>query len=241
MKVNDQDQGYDMRDVPNGAQIWEQRLYPDAEKVFRKQEITFGWIHHTLENPQYPQYPFSGREEWSLCEGNTDDEATTKRYPSTQGDKGWYENDVQLVQWISSVYKSANDRYMETCLVQWISSEIKLRKRHCTGRNPKPYAGAYYIMRMNKGNGNIDENPDITPLSMHGVSTCDFNSSSHRPALSTIWCVPWTSSIMKGGSRFVPGYPPVHGRGWGIFPHMVEALLGAPRNCLGTFSLLPHW
>ena len=78
----------------------------------------------------------------------------------TQGDKGRYENNVQLVQWISSVYKSANDRYMETCLVQWISSEIKLRKSHCTGRNPKPYAGAYYIIIMNKGNGNIDKNPD---------------------------------------------------------------------------------
>ena len=47
--------------------------------------------------------------------------------------------------------------------MQWISSEIKLRKSHCTGRNPKPYAGAYYIIRTNKGNGNIDENPDIVP------------------------------------------------------------------------------
>ena len=36
----------------------------------------------------------------------------------TQGDKGQYENNDQLVQWISSVYKSANDRYIETCLVQ---------------------------------------------------------------------------------------------------------------------------
>ena len=35
-----------------------------------------------------------------FCEGNTDDEATTK---DTQGDKGRYENNVQLVQWISSV------------------------------------------------------------------------------------------------------------------------------------------
>ena len=50
---------------------------------------------------------------------------------------------------------------METCLVQWMSSEIKLRKSHCTGHNPKPYAGAYYIIRTNKGSGNIDENPDI--------------------------------------------------------------------------------
>ena len=58
----------------------------------------------------------------------------------TQGDKGQYESNVQLVQ--------------------WISSEIKLRKSYCTGCNPKPYAGAYYIIRTNKGNGNIDENPD---------------------------------------------------------------------------------
>ena len=85
----------------------------------------------------------------------------TKPQPKdTQGDKGWYENNVQLVQWISSVYKSANDRYMETCLVQWISSEIKLRKIHCTRCNPKLYASAYYIIRTNKGNGNIDEIPD---------------------------------------------------------------------------------
>ena len=166
----------------------------------------------------------------------------TKPQPKdTQGDKGWYENNVQLVQWISSVYKSANDRYIETCLVQWISSEIKLRKSHCTGHNPKPYTGACYIIRMNKGNGNIDENPDIIPLSMHCVSTCNFNSSSHRPALSTIWCISWTSSIVKGGSRFAPGYPPVHGRGWGIFPHTVEALVGVARNWLGAFSFLQHW
>ena len=59
----------------------------------------------------------------------------TKPQPKdTQGDKGWYENNVQLVQWISSVYKSANDRTIETCLVQWISSEIKLRKSHLLGQ-----------------------------------------------------------------------------------------------------------
>ena len=85
----------------------------------------------------------------------------TKPQPKdTQGDKGQYENNVQLVQWISSVYTSANDKYMETCLVQWISSEIKLRRSHHTGCNPKPYAGAYYIIRMNKGKGNINDNPD---------------------------------------------------------------------------------
>ena len=110
----------------------------------------------------------------------------TKPQPKdTQGDKGRYENNVQLVQWISSVYTSANDKYMETCLVQWISSEIKLRRSHHTGHNPKPYAGAYYIIRTNKGKGNINENPDITPLSMHGVLTCNVNSSFHRPTLST--------------------------------------------------------
>ena len=76
----------------------------------------------------------------------------TKPQPKdTQGDKGRYENNVQLVQWISSVYTSANDKYMETRLVQWISSEIKLRRSHHTRRNPKPYAGAYYIIRTNEG------------------------------------------------------------------------------------------
>ena len=82
----------------------------------------------------------------------------------TQGDKGQYENNVQLVQFLSSVYTSANDKYMETCLVQWISSEIKLRRSHHTRRNPKPYAVAYYIIRTNKGKGNINENPDTAPL-----------------------------------------------------------------------------
>ena len=83
----------------------------------------------------------------------------TKPQPKdTQGDKGQYENNVQLVQWISSVCKSANYRYVETCLVQYISSEIKLRKSHYTRHNPKPYASTHYIIRMNKGDGNIDEN-----------------------------------------------------------------------------------
>ena len=71
------------------------------------------------------------------------------------GDREW-----DGVLTISSVYKSTNDRYIETCLVQWISSEIKLRKIYCTRCNPKPYTDAYYIIIMNKGNGNIDENPD---------------------------------------------------------------------------------
>ena len=66
----------------------------------------------------------------------------TKPQPKdTKRDKGQYENNVQLVQ--------------------WISSEIKLRKSPCTGHNPKPHASAYYIIRMNKGNGRyIDKNPD---------------------------------------------------------------------------------
>ena len=85
---------------------------------------------------------------------------TKPQQKDTPGDKGRYENNVQLVQWISSVYKSANDKYMETRLVQWISSEIKLRRSHHTGHNPKPYASAYYIIRTNKGKGNINENPD---------------------------------------------------------------------------------
>ena len=101
----------------------------------------------------------------------------------TQGDKGRYENNVQLVQWISSVDTSANDEYMETCLVQWISSEIKLRRSHHTGCNPKPYASAYYIIRMNKGKGNINKNPDKIiiivsfPLWEEGVIV--FNIGSH--------------------------------------------------------------
>ena len=83
----------------------------------------------------------------------------TKPQPKdTQEDKGQYENNVQQVQ--------------------WISSEIKLRRSHHTGHNPKPYTGAYYIIRTNKGKGNINENPDITLLSKNGVSTCNFNSSS---------------------------------------------------------------
>ena len=65
-------------------------------------------------------------------------------------------------KWISPVYTSANDKYMETYLVQWISSEIKLRRSHHTGCNPKPYAGTYYIIRTNKGKGNINEKPDNT-------------------------------------------------------------------------------
>ena len=93
----------------------------------------------------------------------------TKPQPKdTQGDKGQYENNVQLMQWISSGYTSANDKYMETRLVQWISSEIKLRRSHHTGRNPKPYTGTYYIIRTNKGKGNINENPD-TPAECNTV------------------------------------------------------------------------
>ena len=31
---------------------------------------------------------------------------------------------------------------------------------HICTQHPKPYASAYYIIIMNKGNGNIDKNPD---------------------------------------------------------------------------------
>ena len=45
-------------------------------------------------------------------------------------------------------------------LVQWISSEIKLKKCHCTGLNPKPYAGTYYISRANTNNNRKYGDPD---------------------------------------------------------------------------------
>ena len=108
-----------------------------------------------------------GRISTNLSTGSNSVRATlmTKPQPKgTQGDKGRYENNVQPVQWIASVYTSANDKYMETCLVQWISSEIKLRRSHHTGRNPKPYAGAYYIIITTKGKGNINKNPDKFPI-----------------------------------------------------------------------------
>ena len=102
----------------------------------------------------------------------------TKPQPKdTQGDKGRYENNVQVVQWIFSVYTSANDKYMETHLVHWISSEIKLRRSHHTGHNPKPYAGAYYIIRTNKGKGNINENPDNMLSAWTGEQSCGIRGS----------------------------------------------------------------
>ena len=45
-------------------------------------------------------------------------------------------------------------------MVQWISSEIKLKKRHCTRLNPKPYAGAYYISGANTNNNRKYGDPD---------------------------------------------------------------------------------
>ena len=61
-----------------------------------------------------------------FCEGNTDDEATTTRYSMIWRDLRADKERIQLVQWISSV-RGYYNRYMKTCLVQWISSEIKLR------------------------------------------------------------------------------------------------------------------
>ena len=44
--------------------------------------------------------------------------------------------------------------------MQWISSEIKLKKCHCTGLNPKPYSGAYYISGVNTNNNRKYGDPD---------------------------------------------------------------------------------
>ena len=44
--------------------------------------------------------------------------------------------------------------------MQWISLEIKLKKCHCTGLNPKPYAGAYYISGANTNNNRKYGDPD---------------------------------------------------------------------------------
>ena len=81
------------------------------------------------------------------CEGNT----MTKPQPEmTQGIQSWKGNNVQLVH--------------------WISSEIKLKKHHCTGLNPKPYAGTYYIGGANTNNNRKYGDPDIpTPLTFVSV------------------------------------------------------------------------
>ena len=44
--------------------------------------------------------------------------------------------------------------------MQWISSEIKLKKRDCTRLNPKPYSGAYYISGANTNNNRKYGDPD---------------------------------------------------------------------------------
>ena len=44
--------------------------------------------------------------------------------------------------------------------MQWISSEIKLKKCHCTGLNPKPYSGAYHISGVNTNNNRKYGDPD---------------------------------------------------------------------------------
>jgi hypothetical protein len=59
-------------------------------------------------------------------------------------------------QWISSVYKSANEYTSEYLPTQWISSEIKLRS-HCGRRGFIPLVGGYYII-WNRGEiGEIGE------------------------------------------------------------------------------------
>ena len=44
--------------------------------------------------------------------------------------------------------------------MQWISSEIKLKKCHCTRLNPKLYSGAYYISGANTNNNRKYGDPD---------------------------------------------------------------------------------
>ena len=44
--------------------------------------------------------------------------------------------------------------------MQWISSEIKLKKHHCTRLNPKPYSSAYYISGVNTNNNRKYGDPD---------------------------------------------------------------------------------
>ena len=52
--------------------------------------------------------------------------------------------------------------------MQWISLEIKLKKRHCTRLNPKPYSGTYYISGSNTNNnrkyGDPDRCKEIPPM-----------------------------------------------------------------------------
>ena len=47
--------------------------------------------------------------------------------------------------------------------MQWISSEIKLKKHHCTRLNPKPYFGTYYISGANTNNNRKYGDPDMNP------------------------------------------------------------------------------
>ena len=48
--------------------------------------------------------------------------------------------------------------------MQWISSEIKLKKHHCTRLNPKPYSGAYYISGANTKNNRKYGDPNRDPF-----------------------------------------------------------------------------
>ena len=53
--------------------------------------------------------------------------------------------------------------------MQWISSEIKLKKRHCTRLNPKPYSGAYYISGVNTNNNRKYGDPDSLYVALNYV------------------------------------------------------------------------
>ena len=53
--------------------------------------------------------------------------------------------------------------------MQWISSEIKLKKRHCTRLNPKPDSGAYYISGANTNNNRKYGDPDTVVTNHKGL------------------------------------------------------------------------
>ena len=57
--------------------------------------------------------------------------------------------------------------------MQWISSEIKLKKHHCTRLNPKPYSGIYYISGANTNNNRKYGDPDTSVPSEALVSLFD--------------------------------------------------------------------
>ena len=105
-----------------------------------------------------------------------------------------------------------------TRLVQWISSEIKLKKRHCTRLNPKPYSGAYYISGANTNNNRKYGDPDT-------VTQC--------PVLD------WRMQIQKIGKSInhlpliLRGFP-VLALGKGKIPEIRQKIL----NIQGTYEFL---